>query len=319
MTAKHLSADQSAQRIGQSFGPQPWVLAFPEARALAGRIASRLALPLEAVSVHRFPDGERRVRLPAALPPEIALVQRLDDPDARLVALMLAAETARELGAHRIVLVAPYLCYMRQDRAFQPGEAVSQRIVGRFLARLCDALVTVDPHLHRTRRLEEAVPVPEAASVSAAPLLARHVAAARPGALLLAPDAEAAAWVRAGAEAAGLEWATARKERRGDREVEVALDDPARCRGRCVCLLDDVASTGATLAAAARAARAAGAAEVCAAVTHALFVGDAIGRLRAAGVTEIWSADTVPHPTNAVSVAAPLAAAVAGLLRLEDA
>lgn len=136
-----------------------------------------------------------------------------------------------------------------------------------------------------------------------------------PGALGLAPVAEAAPGVRAGSEAAGLEWATARKVREGERSARVTLEEPERCRRRCVCLLDDVASTGRALA---EAAWTAGAAEVCAAVTRALFVGEALEALRAAGVEPIWSADTIPHPTNAVSVAPLIAEAVAGLLGSEE-
>ncbi|MFO1285486.1 MAG: hypothetical protein U1F49_02415 [Rubrivivax sp.] len=96
------------------------------------------------------------------------------------------------------------------------------------------------------------------------------------------------------------------KQRRGDRDVEVGLHG-APVRGRAVVILGDVASTGRTLAAAARAALAAGAARVDVAVTHALFVGDALEHVRAAGVGEVWSSDCVPHASNAVSVVPLLA------------
>jgi ribose-phosphate pyrophosphokinase len=117
--------------------------------------------------------------------------------------------------------------------------------------------------------------------------------------------------VGAAARAAGLEHAVCRKQRHGDHEVEVALP-AADVRGRAVVLLDDVASTGRTLVAAARGALAAGAARVDVAVTHALFVGDAVAQLHAAGVRRIWSTDCVPHASNVVSVVPLLAAALAG-------
>ena len=78
-------------------------------------------------------------------------------------------------------------------------------------------------------------------------------------------------------------------------------------RGRAVVLLDDVASTGSTLVEAARGALARGAATVDVAVTHALLVGDALQQLRAGGVREVWSTDSVPHASNVVSVAPLLA------------
>ena len=82
------------------------------------------------------------------------------------------------------------------------------------------------------------------------------------------------------------------------------------CRDRAVVLIDDVASTGRTLAVAARLVLAAGARSVDVAVTHALFVGDAVTELHAAGVGRIWSSDCVPHASNAITVVPLLAVAV---------
>ena len=66
------------------------------------------------VEVHRFPDGEVRVRLSGAMNGEdVVLLAALDRPDARLLALLFAAATARELGAATVGLVAPYLPYLR--------------------------------------------------------------------------------------------------------------------------------------------------------------------------------------------------------------
>ena len=75
-------------------------------------------------------------------------------------------------------------------------------------------------------------------------------------------------------------------------------------------LIDDVASSGRTLANAARALREAGAARVDVLVTHALFAGDALDALRDAGVSAVWSSDSIPHASNAFSLAPALAAAI---------
>ncbi len=282
------------------------LLAFEESAAQAGAIAAALSIPCDVVDVHRFPDGESRLRLPATLAGHIVLLRSLDRPDAKLVELMLAARGARALGAQRLTLVAPYLCYMRQDAAFAPGEVVSQQVVGAFIAGLVDALVTVDPHLHRVHSLDEAVPVTHAVALSAAPLMGAFLAA-RPGRpLLVGPDAESSQWVRSVASVAGLQFVVADKLRRGDREVEVRLPEGSYA-GREAVLVDDVASTGRTLAAAARGLRAAGAVRVDVLVTHALFAGDALETLRDAGVDGIYSSDSIPHASNAFGLAAPLA------------
>lgn len=285
------------------------LLAFDDEWDIARRLAGACGRGCAAIERHRFPDGELRLRLPATLPARVVLYRSLAEPNEKLVELLLAADTARQLGARHLTLVAPYLGYMRQDIAFQAGEAVSQRIVGRFLASMFDAVVTVDPHLHRISTLREAVPIDGALALSAAPLIGRFLREHCPGALLVGPDEESAQWVASAAKAGGLTWAVAHKTRHGDREV--AIDLPGQdVTGRAVVLMDDVASTGTTLLRAAQGLRAAGAAAVDIVVTHGLFVGDALAQLRAAGVGRIWSADTVPHQTNAISVLGLIAEAL---------
>jgi ribose-phosphate pyrophosphokinase len=288
------------------------LLAFDDELQLAQRLAAALGWPLAAIERHRFPDGETRLRLPPSLPPQVALLRGLHQPNEKLAELMLAAAGARELGAERLTLVSPYLAYMRQDMAFTPGEVVSQRHVGRLLSAWFDAVITVDPHLHRVPTMDAVVPGRRGIALSAAPLLGEFVAARVPGALLLGPDEEAEQWVRIAGEAHGLEHAVCRKQRHGDRDVDVVLPD-AEVSGRAVVLFDDVASTGRTLVAAARGALSRGAASVDVIVTHALFVGDAVAQVHAAGVRHVWSSDCVPHASNAVSVVPLLAAALRSL------
>ena len=291
------------------------LLVFDDEHELAmGRsLAAAMGWPLGVVQRHAFPDGETRLTLPAELPPDVVVLRSLQDPNAKLTELLLAAAGAREVGARRLLLACPYLAYMRQDMAFSPGEVVSQRHIGALLAQAFDGVVTVDPHLHRIASLDEVMPGRRGVALSAAPLLGRFVAECAPGALLLAPDEEAGRWVRAAAEASGLDHAVCMKERRGDRDVEVSLHG-ASVRGRSVVVLDDVASTGRTLAAATRVALNAGATRVDVAVTHALFVGDAFAHIGAAGVQRVWSSDCVPHASNAVSIVPMLARALGQLM-----
>jgi ribose-phosphate pyrophosphokinase len=283
------------------------VLCFEDEEAPAQAASQITGWPLARVVRHRFPDGELRLQLPPVLPPRVVLWRGLHHPNEKLVELLLAAQTARRLGARYLTLVAPYLAYMRQDRAFHPGEAVSQRIVGQFLAGLFDAVITVDPHLHRVATLQEAVPVKQAVVLSGAPLLADHVARCRTQPVLIGPDEESLQWVAQAASRHGWDHAVCRKQRHGDHEVSIEL--PAfSVQGRAVVLMDDVASSGQTLVQAARGLRAAGAASVDVAVTHALFAAEAVSQIRAAGVDAIWSTDCITHPTNLVSVVPAVAA-----------
>lgn len=289
------------------------LLCFEDEEAIAQRAAEAIDLPLARIQRHRFPDGELRLRLPDPLPPRVVIWRGLHQPNEKLIELLLAARTARQLGAQHLTLVTPYLAYMRQDIAFNPGEAVSQRIVGAFLAELFDAVLTVDPHLHRVATLEEAIPVRDAIVLSGAPLLADHIATQRRDVLLVGPDEESQQWVAQAAQRHGWHSGVCHKTRHGDREVDIVLPD-LPVSGRAVVLMDDVASSGYTVAQAARALLRAGAASVDVAVTHALFAAGAIDLLREAGVGQVWSTDAIPHASNAVSIVPAVAQALRPLL-----
>ncbi len=288
------------------------VHAFGEAQPAARALAERLGLTCALVATHRFPDGELLVTVPA--PAETVIVyQGLDRPNDKLVEFVLAAEAWRRLGARRLVLVAPYLAYMRQDRAFMPGQAISQRAVARLLEGLFDRLVTVDAHLHRTHSLAEIFGGMRAENLSAGAVIGQWLAKETSPAetLLVGPDEESSPLVKDVAARFGAPWTTFVKQRQGDATVRLQAARPDLIGGRKVVLVDDICSSGATLMSAARELQAAGAAEVRAVVVHALFDGRTAARLRASGVTHIASTDSVLHPTNCIELAPLLASALA--------
>lgn len=290
------------------------LLYFEDEQAPALRLAEACGLPAACVERHRFPDDELRLKLPVnaqgQMPDQLVIYRSLDRPNDKLVELLLVSREARELGTRQILLVAPYLAYMRQDMAFHPGEIISQQVVGRFLYELVDGLITVDPHLHRINRLDEAFPGSYAVSLSGAPRLAQLIAKERPHAMLMGPDAESAQWIATAAAACGFDHGVCSKVRRGDHDVHITLPDGVSVQGRHVVLLDDVASSGRTLVEASKLLHAAGASTVDVAVTHALFAADALDVIQAAGVEYIWSTDCIVHPSNAIHMAPELAQAV---------
>lgn len=289
------------------------LLAFPEYLSQSQNLADQLEASLQQVALHRFPDGESLVRVPVPLPEHVIICRSLNQPNDKLIELLLCAKTARQSGAKRLTLVAPYLCYMRQDIANQPGEAVSQRIVGDLLADLFDDVITVDPHLHRITTLKEAIPLNNALSVSAADEIGRFLKNRFDDAVLLGPDSESSQWVSGIAKAIGFDYAIANKIRIGDRHVEITLPDDDY-HGKPVILIDDMISTGRTLAKTVRLLKQAGAGEVYAAVTHALFSGDAETHLRAAGLKAIWSTDSITHPTACIKLDALLAKTIESIV-----
>ncbi|NOT11449.1 MAG: ribose-phosphate diphosphokinase [Methylococcaceae bacterium] len=290
------------------------ILTFPDYLKQAQRLASSLNVPLLEVVLHRFPDGESLIRLPPSLPAHVIICRSLNQPNDKLIELLLCATTARQLGVKRITLIAPYLCYMRQDIANQPGEAVSQRIIGKLLADLFDDVITVDPHLHRISTLNQAIPIKNAISLTAADEIGFFLQKKLVHALLLGPDSESEQWVAAIAEKIGFDYAIAEKQRRGDRLVEISL--PNRSFSEMpVVIIDDMASTGRTLAGTVRQLQAAGNKETYAVVTHALFCGDAEAHILQAGVRGLWSTDSIDHPTSCIHLDLLIAKTVLALVR----
>jgi ribose-phosphate pyrophosphokinase len=281
---------------------------FADSARFGRALARALGAPARTVDVHRFPDGESLVRVRGEGAHHALLVRSLHDPNQKLVEVLLAADALRRRGAGRVTLVAPYLPYMRQDAVFRPGEALSQQVVGSWLGRAFDCVVTVEPHLHRVSELGAVVPC-QALAVPAAGALAGWLGGRRARPLLVGPDEESEPWLRALAERTGLSAVVGRKQRFGDTRVKIALSPLLRGARRAL-IVDDIGSSGATLAETARALRAAGVARVEAVVVHALFARGALPLLRRAGIARVLSCVTVVHPSNACSVVSSVAEAL---------
>ena len=287
------------------------IFAFEPDHVVAGRLSEAASVPLYIIQHHRFPDGESLVTLPAAAPPTTVLYASLHDPDARLMPLLLAANAARHSGASRVHLVAPYLPYLRQDKVFSPGQSISAQVLGALLGAAFERIITVDPHLHRIHDLDEVVGEGRGHVLTAAGPIRAFLEVTIPNAYLLGPDEESMQWLRAISQGThDLQAGT--KVRSGDFEVHIELPDPTALRGRNVVIVDDVASSGRTLAAATRAALAANASSVDCVVTHAIFAGHALEVIRQAGAEEIWSTDSIAHPTNRIALARLLRDEVVG-------
>lgn len=291
------------------------LIPFPDLQPLAVDLAARLNARVAPVGWRRFPDGESLVTLdPQLSGVDVVVVAGLRNVDSVALALRFVAETARELGARSVGLVAPYLPYMRQDTRFHPGEAISAPIFARFLEQSVDWLVTVDPHLHRNPRLDGLFSIPTR-HVAAAAAMAAWVQANVPDAILIGPDSESAQWVGDIAARAQVPFQVLAKIREGDRSVRVSLPDPVAARGRTPVVVDDIVSSGHTMIETLKHLATLGLPPATCLVTHAVFSEDAYERLLAAGAQRVVSTDTIPHPAcNAIAMAPGLALACESLL-----
>ena len=289
------------------------VLALPGSEAVGRAVSTHTTFPLGAVESRCFPDGETYLRLDAdCAGASVVVVGTLDRPDPKLLPLVFLADAARAQGARRVGLVAPYLAYMRQDTQFRPGEAVTSRTFAALLSTQVDWLVTVDPHLHRYRALDEIYRVPTRA-VHAAPALAAWIAAHVAQPLVVGPDEESAQWVRDVATRAGAPFVVMKKTRRSDRVVEIVAPDVSSWRGRTPVVVDDVVSSGQTMIETVKRLVEAGLAPpVCLAV-HALFSRDVEDALRAAGASGIVTTNTTSHPAGVIDIVPLLVPAIVDL------
>lgn len=290
----------------------PIVFALPGSESFGAALCARLAGWQGELDHRQFPDGETYLRIMTEVADRnVVLVCSLDHPDAKLLPLLFAADTLREMGAARIGLVAPYLAYMRQDIRFHPGEAVTSRTFASLLSHHLDWLVTVDPHLHRYHALGEVYRIPSRV-VHAAPLMADWIRenVARP--VIIGPDKESEQWVAQVAAGADAPFLVCEKERAGDREVRISIPHAEGFADRQPVLVDDIASSGRTLAVAARQLVDMGFAPPDCVVVHPLFAGDAAQVLT--GLTRrIVSTNTIVHATNAIDVTGGVAEAAQAL------
>lgn len=294
--------------------PQRVLIAMPGCDTATMRLAIPLRAELGHAAVTHFPDGESYVRLYTPVHgAEVAIVCTLDHPDEKLLPLLWLAIAARQGGARRVGLIAPYLPYMRQDVIFNAGEIRAAEHFAALLNPVFDWLVTVDPHLHRISHLSEVYRMPTVA-VEAAPAIAEWIQTHVQAPFLIGPDEESRQWVEQVAGMCGAPWAALTKTRHSAWHVEVA--ELPNIPPRCVpVLVDDIISTGRTMLAAAGLLQRAGKPQPVCVGVHAVFAADAYSQLCAASA-EVVTCDTIPHPSNQIALTGPLVDAISRMFDL---
>lgn len=282
---------------------------------LAEAVALHLETRLGVASLHRFPDGELHVAVRDSLRGEdVYLLQPTAPPFERhLLELLLLADTCRRAGARRLTAVIPYFGYARQDRRAGGREPVGARLIADVLVTAgIERIVALDLH---SPTLEGFFSVP-LEHLTAVPALARAVEDGADSRVVVAPDLGAARLADRYGRALELPVALIHKTRITGEHVEVR-GITGQVAGYEPIIVDDMISTGATVAAAVAALRDAGCRpEFTVVATHGLLVGDALKRLAEAGVQRLVVTDSVASPTATAALSvrvvtiAPLVAEV---------
>ena len=270
---------------------------------IAKNIARKLRVKYSPLTIAAFPDGDLYLKYNTDLKGQkVVIVQSFQPhPDMSLFDVLFAAEAAKDLGAKKVILVAPYLSYMRQDKRFNPGECISSKVMAKLLNNSIDKLITVDPHIHRYKSLKDIFTI-QTTKLTANSLIADYIKEHFKNEVIIGPDAESFQWAEDIAKRIKVSATVLKKTRFSSRHVEVRMNNPIEIKGKNVVIVDDVISTGHTVAEAAKQAKKMGAKEISTVAVHGLFVENGIDKLKKAGVSKIITTNTIEHPSNKIDI-----------------
>jgi ribose-phosphate pyrophosphokinase len=267
-------------------------------KSIAEDLSEILKQPLAKTAVKRFPDRELYVRILDEIKNEDIIIVQTTYPNTNIIELFLLLDAAVEAGAGNITVVTPYFGYGRQDKKFETGEPISARAIAQLISMHANKLITVDPHKEHLLKFFN---IP-AYSCSAISEIARYLKQNKNLDLVLAPDEGAKDRAIKVAKIIGCEQDYMQKKRINGTTVEIKPKN-LDVENKKVAIIDDIISTGGTMAISIKELKKQGAKEVYVACTHGLFVQKAKPLLLSAGVNEIISTDTVRSEYSKVKVA----------------
>ncbi len=278
------------------------VFALPENEILAESIATKLKADKGELVIRQFPDGESYIRIVSNVSgKEIILVCSMHQPDDKFLPLYFVANKLKDSGATKIILIAPYLAYMRQDKQFNQGEAVTSGYFAKLISSCVDELITIDPHLHRTHSMSEIYSIP-CKVIHATVLISDYIEKNIENPLLIGPDSESEQWVSEVAKDAKAPFIILNKMRKGDNEVEVSVPHVDLFKNHTPVIVDDIISTAQTMIATIGHLKNAGMKQPVCIGVHGIFANNAYLELLNSGVKEVITCNTIIHPSNKIQI-----------------
>lgn len=281
-----------------------YILEGTSSKNLTMNLANKLQQPLLHFIYKRFPDSEFYVRILDNINGKDVLIVQTAYPDQKIVELLLIEDAIYDAGARKIIVVLPYFGYSRQDKKFEEGEAISARVIAQHISFHADCVITVDPHKEHILKF---FTIP-AYSCSAISTIAQYLSGKKID-FVLAPDKGAKDRTKEAAKLINCDYDYLEKTRIDGITVKITpkkLD----AYGKNVAIIDDIISTGGTMANSIKELKKQGAKKVIVACTHGLFIGNAKEKLLAANCDEIISTDTIETDFSKVSVADCIASAL---------
>jgi ribose-phosphate pyrophosphokinase len=274
-----------------------YIIGGTASKTVAEELASMLKIPLANTISKRFPDDEFYFRILDDIKGKKVIIVQTTYPDPNLVELLLIQNAVEEAGAKEITVVIPYYGYARQDTKFQDGEAISAKALAGLISLNADRVITVDPHKEHILDFFST----SAFSCTAVPEIAKYLKQKGID-MILAPDKGALDRAKQASEIIKCDFDYMEKTRIDGSTVEMK-PKKLRAENKTVAIVDDIISTGGTMALAIKELKKQGAKKVYVACTHGLFAGEAIKKLTSAGCDEIIATDTIQSKYSKVKIA----------------
>lgn len=278
------------------------IISCSHGKHLGYLIAKKLKDNHSELIVDKFPDDEIRIRFAVELKnKDIVLVQSFyKNISDCIVEVIFAAKTAKELGAKEVILVAPYFPYLRQDKRFNSGEAISLNIVAEIIDKYFDAVYVMDPHLHRKNKLEHIFRI-KSIELTANYLIADYIRKNIKNPIIIGPDEESYKWAKSVAEILGVGSTILKKRRYSSYHVKVKLEEKIDLKNKNAVIVDDIISTGHTILETAKILNKLGVKKRYCVCVHGIFASDALDKLRKAKIGVI-STNTIPSKLAKIDV-----------------
>jgi ribose-phosphate pyrophosphokinase len=271
--------------------------------ALAWDVAKAMGAETGKLEAKSFPDGETYVRvLSKVAGKECALIQSVRTNN-DLVELILTLDALRDGNATQVHAIVPYIAYMRQDKRFNEGEALSAKTILKVLHELSDSLTMINCHFLNGGG-EAVYNHVNFMNLDATPLLVKSIGEKLKNPIIIAPDKGSVSYAKAAAQVLGCDFNNLSKKRLSGTEV-VMKPKELNLKGMDVIILDDIISTGGTIVEAVKIIKGWHPSSISVGCVHGLFL-NGVDSFQGI-VDRLVSTDTLDNPATKISVAGLIA------------
>ena len=274
-----------------------YILGGSSAKSVTTNLAKMMKQPIAKTVHKRFPDDEFYVRILDNLKGKDVVIVQTTYPDEKIIELLLLQDAVYEAGAEHVTVAIPYFGYSRQDKKFLNGEPISARAIAEHINLRADKIIMVDPHKEHIIKFFKT----PGKSCSAIPEIAQYLKHKHID-FILAPDKGAKERAKEAASILCCEYDYLEKTRIDGATVKIQPKN-LDIQGKKIAIVDDIISTGGTMATSVKELKKQGANQVLVACTHGLFIRGAKKKLLSAGCDEIIATDTIENEFSKVTVA----------------